>query len=319
MRDLYEVLGVPQNADASAIKKAYRKIAKENHPDANPDNPGAEARFKEAAAAYEVLKDPERRELYDEFGMDSIRQGFDPDRARAFKNAHGYSGGFDDLGGFQFYRSQGGSPHENFDFNTNDLFEQFFGGFGGGGFGGRAQQNLRGQDLRASVTLDFTAGALGAQRELHFEGGRSIKVNIPSGVESGETLRIRGKGQPAPTANGEPGDLLLTIHLADDPRFTRDGLNLHTEVSLTLGEALRGGRVRVPTLDGEVTLKVPAGTQPGQKMRLKGKGVERSGKGRGDLYVTLNVRLPEISTEEEERALDILEKAYRERSDRSVA
>ena len=324
MRDLYEVLGVPENADERTIKKAYRALAKKNHPDANPDNPAAEARFKEASAAYEVLSNPEKRALYDEFGVDSLRQGFDAEQARAFKNAYG-GGGFRGARpgqGFGFDFGNGA----NVNLDPNDLFEELFGGFGGG-FAGRRQPRsprvARGQDLRASVTLDFRAGALGARREFHFEGGRSIKVNIPSGVEDGETLRLRGKGMPAPNGveGGQPGDLLLEIHLTEDENFSRDGLDLHLDIPLTLGEAIHGARVKVPTLDGEVTLKVRAGTQSGQVMRLRGKGISRKGRGQGDLYVNLQVRLPEVTSEEEKRALEVLERAYgahpRERGSRT--
>ena len=303
-RDLYEVLGVPRDADGRTIKKAYRKLAKENHPDATPDNPAAEERFKEASVAYDVLVDPEKRALYDEFGFDSLRQGFDAEQARMFKNAQRQSG--------RAYPPWGFNNGANVNIDPDDLFEELFGRHFSRDSSRRSPRTTRGQDLRADVTLDFRAGALGAQREFHFEGGRSIKVNIPSGVEDGETLRLRGKGAAAPSADGEPGDLLLTIHLAEDANFTREGLDLHLDVPLTVGEAVKGARVKVPTLDGEVTLKVPAGTQSGQVMRLRGKGISRKGRGQGDLYVNLQVRLPEVTTEEERRALEILERAYGE-------
>lgn len=308
MRDLYKVLGVAKDADEKTIKKAYRALAKRNHPDLNPEDAAAEARFKEASAAYEVLSDAARRADYDEFGEDALKQGFDAEQARAWKAAQGQRGGpgFSGFGG-QGFGAQGfgaqGFGGQGFD--PADLFGDLF----GQGMGARGARHARGQDLRAEVELDFESAALGAQHEFHFEGGKRLKVKIPSGVEDGETLRLRGKGGEAPAGQGEPGDLLLTIQVCPSQVFERDGLDVHTTLALTVSEAVLGASVRVPTLSGAVSMKIPAGAQSGKKLRMKGKGIKR-GKRSGDLYVRLEVHVPTQVTEEVERALRTLEAAY---------
>ena len=297
-QDPYKVLGVSKDASTKDIKRAYRKLAKQYHPDARPDDKKAEERFKDISEAYAILSDPEKRKLFDEFGAQSLRQGFDPEQTRQWQNAR-QRGGFSNFEGnidpSQWSDARG--------FDPEDLFGDLF------GFGGRRRARARGADVRASITLDFTSAAQGTQRTLHLQGRDPFQVNIPSGVRDKEVLRIKGKGQPAPDG-GQPGDLLLTVHTQSDERFTREGLDLHSDLSLTLKDAILGGTFEVDTLDGSVRLKVPAGTQPGQKLRLKGKGIRRQGKGRGDLYVHMKVRLPKNLSEEQRQALNTLEEAY---------
>lgn len=277
-RDPYAVLGVPRDADAKAIKRAYRKLAQQYHPDRNPDDADAEQRFKEVNAAHEVLGDPEKRAMYDEFGEDAAKMGFDPDKARAYRQ----------------WRGQGGGAAGGID--IEELLSSMFGGGGGGagfgGFGGPPRPR-KGADLRAELTLDFTTACKGGERTLQLQGAGPVTVRIPAGVSDGGTLRLRGKGRPGP-AGGPAGDLLLTVHVASDPHFERDGDHLRLEVPVTLSEALRGTQVEVPTLDGAVKLRVPPGAQSGQVLRVRGKGVARRGRPAGDLLVTLRVRLPEL-------------------------
>jgi curved DNA-binding protein len=305
MRDLYDVLGVSRTADARELKKAYRALAKKLHPDTSAE-PDAEARFQEVSAAYDVLGDPERRALYDEFGEDALRQGFDAEQARAWRAAGGARGfdpsGFGGFGGFDPAGFQGGAA--GFDFE--DLL--------GGLFGGRAPRGAtprRAPDARAQVTLSFRDAALGARHTLDFGGGETLRVNLPAGVDDGEVLRLRGKGPQGP--GGDRGDLLLTVRVRGDERFTRDGLDLTLDLPLTVGEAALGAKVRVPTLDGEVSVRVPAGARSGQRLRLKGKGIARKGKGEGDLYVRLQIHAPDATGREDvRRALETLERAYGE-------
>ena len=313
--NLYAVLGVSKDADKGAIKRAYRKLAKQNHPDTNPGNEKAEARFKEISAAYEVLSSEERRALYDEFGEESLRQGFDADQARAWKQAQqqggfggfgagnrGFGGGNPFAGGAGFGGGQG--------FDPGDLFGDLFGNMrGGGGRSASPQAAFRGEALRAQVTLDFEAAARGEQRELFFQDGKKLKVKIPSGVEDGETLRLRGKGNPG-HQGGAAGDLLLTIHVAEHPRYRREGLDLHVDLPITVKEAVLGAKIPVATLGGEVTLTIPKGAQSGQKLRLRKKGIARKNRGHGDMYVHLQVQVPQGDSAELREALDAIEAAY---------
>lgn len=277
MTDLYQVLGVPRDASADAIKKAFRKLAKEHHPDRNPDDrAGAERKFKEVSAAYEVLSDPQKRAAYDEFGAEALQAGFDPERARAF-------------------RAGRGGVRMDGSFSMDDLIEQLFGhgGFGGGPMP-RAPRGPR--PIRADLAVDFRTAALGGERELRFEDGQTLKVRIPPGVRDGETIRL---------AKAAPGgaDLGLTLHVGEHPLFRRDGEDLYVTVPITVGEAVLGAKVTVPTLDGTVELTVPAGTQPGRKLRLRGKGVARRHH-RGDLYVEIAVPLPSHADPDALRAID---------------
>jgi curved DNA-binding protein len=293
--DLYSVLGVPKGADADAIKKAYRKLAKSLHPDKNPGNKAAETRFKSVNRAFDVLSDPKKRKLYDEFGEDGLREGFDPDRVRQYRQWQARQGaGGGGVGGFP-----GGAEGVSLE----DLFGQAQGGAGAGGFGdmfgdlfGRARRTrgpTKGPDLESEITIDFASAVRGATLELRPQGagGQPVTVRIPPGAHEGSRVRIHGQGAPS-ASGGARGDLILEVHVTPHPQFRREGDDLHLDLPLTLAEAYNGAKVRVPTVDGAVSLKVPERSQTGSVVRLRGKGVARKGKEPGDLYVHFMVRIP---------------------------
>lgn len=304
-RSYYDILGVPRDADEKTIKKTFRKLAAQHHPDRNKGDEKAEARFKEINRAYEVLGDPEKRAMYDEFGEDAEKIGFDPDKARQYRQwqaagAPGAGGGIDleDLLAQMF---GGGGPFRN-------GADPFAGGAGGPFHFGGGRGPRKGRDVRASLAIDFETAARGGERMLQLDG-RSLTVRIPPGVSDGGTLRLRGQGSPG-AGGAPPGDLLLTLSVAPHPVFDRDGMDLKTTIPITLGEALRGGSVEVPTLDGRIRLKIPRGAQPGQVMRVRGKGIARQDKPAGDLLVTLDVRLPALGEQDVDAHIDALEALY---------
>jgi len=305
--DLYAVLGVPKNAEADAIKKAYRKLASQLHPDKNPGNKAAEARFKQATHAYEVLSDGKKRRVYDEFGEEGLREGFDPERVRAYRqwsSRQGRGGAAEGPGGFQG--------------QTVDLEELFGGGGGGGGGfgdlfgdlmgrGRRPRGPTKGADLESEVTIDFASALHGATLELHpqGEGGNPVTVRIPAGANDGSRVRIAGQGAPSP--NGGPrGDLVLTLHVTPHPHFRRERDDLHLDLPITIPEAYHGAKVRVPTVEGSVSLKVPEHTQSGHVVRLRGKGVARKGRAPGDLYVHFLVQIPKEGGSDVAKLVDAL-------------
>lgn len=293
-RDLYEILGVSRDADTAAIKKAYRKLARKYHPDVNPDDAQAEERFKQVSTAFEVLGDPKKRKLYDEFGLDGLREGFDAEQARKYKQWQGAGGGGFG-GGQRVYRSAGGADFQ-------DLFGDLFGGGRaaqgsagfGGGFGGQAQSPVKGRDVTATLALDFRQAIEGDEMELAMQG-RSLKVRVPKGVRDGERLRLKGKGGAAPQTpygKGQPGDLLLEISVRPHPRVRREDLDLYLDVPITIGEAIEGTQINVPTPWGNFKVTVPDGVNSGAKLRLKGQGVKR-GKKQGNFYVVIQIHTPD--------------------------
>ena len=300
-KDLYAVLGVPKDADEEAIKKAFRKLAMKYHPDKNPGKAN-EQRFKEVNQAHEVLSDKTKRALYDEFGEESLSQNFDAERARVVRQ----------YGGARPGRGAGAQGGPGF-----DVQEIFGGGGGGGDFGemfgelfnrgrgGRgARGAARGQDVESSVTIDFVSAVKGTQLQIQ-RGEESVTVRVPPGANEGSRLRIPGQGGSG-FGGGPAGDLLLTIHVTPHPFFKREGDDLHVDVPITVGEAYNGAKIRVPTPDGDVTLKVPAHTQSGNVSRLRGKGVVRKGKEPGDLYVKYIVHVPTQDDPEVAKAVDVL-------------
>jgi len=305
--DFYADLGVSKSASADEIKKAYRKLAAKLHPDRNPGDKRAEARFKTVNRAYQTLSDPKKRSLYDEFGEDSLHEGFNADAANAYRNAQ--QSGFGGFGG----GASGG-------FNFEDLFAR--GGRGGGGVGigdlfgdlfqggGRAQgrgTGPKGSDIASEVTVDFREALKGAELHLTLQdGGSPITVRIPAGADDGDRVRVPGHGAPG-SFGGANGDLVLAIRVRPHRYFERKGLDLFLDLPITVKEAYFGAKVRIPTPEGDVTLTVPKHAQSGQQLRLKGKGVNRK-KDQGDLYVRFLIRLPDDDSKDVERAIEELER-----------
>jgi curved DNA-binding protein len=299
--DYYKILRVGKDATEEDIKKAYRKLARKHHPDLNPNDKEANKKFQQINEANEVLSDPDKRKKYDQYGKDWMH-------AEAFEKAQASAGsrgrqsgasGFEGFGGGFEGAYEGGFSG---DFNTgeggfSDFFESLFGRSSGRGGGGRGQ--FRGQDYQAELEVSLADAATTHTRVLTVNG-KNIRITIPAGVENGQVIRLKGHG--APGANGGPdGDLYLTFSVTDDPRWTREGNDLHTKIPLDLYTAVLGGEVTVDTLTGKVKLKIKPETQNGTQMRLKGKGfpVYKQEGQSGDLYVSLELRLPASLTEKE--------------------
>jgi curved DNA-binding protein len=302
-RDLYSVLGVPKTADEEAIKKAYRKLAVKFHPDKAPGK-ASEAKFKEINQAYDVLGDSKKRALYDEFGEVSLSQGFDAERARAMRD-------FQARGGFRGNPFAGGG-RGGLEVNLEDLLGGRGGMGGAGGIGDIFGQGMRGarrgprkgDDIESPVTIDFVSAVKGTELHLQSPDGEEVTVRIPPGANEGNRLRVPGHGGP-----GNPrGDLFLIIHVTPHPLFRREDDDLYLDVPVSPHEAYRGGKVRVPTPDGDVTIKIPPHAQSGQLIRLRGKGVARKGKEPGDMYVKLMVHIPTDESPEVAAAIETLEK-----------
>ncbi|HXX30203.1 MAG TPA: molecular chaperone DnaJ [Myxococcaceae bacterium] len=363
--DYYRVLGVARAASPEEIKKAYRRLAKKHHPDVNPGNRAAEEKFKQVSAAFEVLSDPKKRALYDEFGEDAVRMGFDPKKADAYRA----------------YREQASSPAAGrgggfADFDLGDIFGDIFGRSGDDGFRPRAEGPMRGEDLRSRVGVTLREVVTGTERVLsvrrpapckkcHGTGhvgkprtcptcggsgrlkqGRGplslstpcptcdgtgkvappcdvcggtgtveetarVTVKIPPGVQNGSQVRLPGQGATG-VHGGPAGDLYLEVEVEPHPLVRRDGDDLTMELPVTVPEAMFGAEVRVPTFGGEVTVRVPEGSQAGRKLRLKGQGVPAlKGSGRGDLYLELKILVPDRPGAEARAAAEALRTAYR--------
>lgn len=281
MADPYSTLGVAKGASDAEIKSAYRKLAKELHPDRNKDNPKAAEKFSDATKAYDLLSDKTKRAQFDRGEIDA-----DGNPAMPF----GYGGG-----GFRGdpRGSQGGFGGEGADFA--DIFEGLFGGRGGGGggpfggFGGRQAPPPKGANVAYRLAVSFVDAATQAPQRITLADGSTIDLKLPAGVDTGTQMRLGGKGQPGPGGNG---DGIVTITVKDHPFFERDGANIRLDLPVTLTEAVKGAKVKVPTVDGPVMLSIPAGSTSGKVMRLKGKGFSQKGGGRGDQLVRLMVDLP---------------------------
>jgi len=291
--DYYKALGVEKGASADDIKKAFRKLAVKYHPDRNPDNKAAEDKFKEINEAYAVLSDPKKKEQYDTFGSSGFHQQYSQeDIFRGFDFGNAYK----DMGG------SGGSGAE-------DIFSRLFGGsFGrGGGRGGFRAGPQRGSDHEMEVTISFRDAALGNEKQIAFrrDGQREeLKVKIPAGVDNGSKIRISGKGGQG-EGGGPAGDLFLILRVQGDPVFTRDGGDLLVDRSITFSAACLGTSLDVPTLDGDKRIKVPAGIQPGTKIRLKGCGIKPLGSNsKGDLYVKIVVHIPEELNSDQKKIVE---------------
>lgn len=301
-KDLYDILGVDEDASKEEIKKAYRRLARKHHPDRNPDDAKAEEKFKELQKAYSILSDEEKRQQYD--------------AQRRF----GGGGGFRSGGG-AWGSAAGGGPEIRFEqggFNETfggrgglgDIFESFFGGGTGQSTRGRdpfnqhrRQQRQRqpgtGQDVETTLRLTFREALEGGRKQVELPTGESIRLNIPKGVRDGYKIRLRGRGYRSQHSAGERGDLYVTFDVGDHPRFRREGDDIHLTESIGVFEALLGTERRIPTPYGKrIKLSIPEGTQPGEKLRLKGQGVQTEN-GQGNLYVEIDVDIPSDLTDEQ--------------------
>ncbi len=294
MADPYAILGVARGASEKDIKSAYRTLAKELHPDRNTDNPRAAERFSEVTRAYDLLSDKDKRAQYDRGEIDA-----DGNPAMPF----GHGGGFGGYEGFRGSRPQGG-PAGGFggpeDVDLGEIFEGLFGGRAGPGTGpgaagfGRRGPPPTGANVSYRLKVPFIDAATGRDQRITLSDGKTIDLKLPAGVEEGTQMRLKGKGQPGP---GGSGDALVTLSVEPHPFFTRDGDDVRLELPITLDEAVRGAKVRVPTVDGAVMLTVAPGSGSGKVLRLKGKGFSRKSGGRGDQLVTLEIQLPDDVSE----------------------
>ncbi len=373
-RDYYEVLGVSQSADASAIKKAYRKLAKKYHPDSNVGDASAAEHFKEVNEAYDVLGDEKKRKLYDQYGHAAFEEGFG-------QGANGYSGNYSGgasgfggnggFGGFSGFRNAGSNGgYQEFHFNGNsadmdDILKNMFGGgrfsgFGSGsgnsgrrsysssgfdssGFGSGFGQSANGYssysdfgsdygagagfssgfgtgagadslDVNAEVTVSFDEAAFGANKRIRLQGSdgktQTLEIKIPAGIDSGKTIRLKGKGSIG--RSGRAGDLLLKVTVQDKPGFRREGMDVYTTVQIPFTTAVFGGEARIRTIHGDVICKIKPGTQSGSKIRLKGKGIVsmKDPKVFGDQYAIIEIQVPTTLTPQAARKLREFETEY---------
>ena len=327
-RDYYEVLGVSQDADKNTIKKAYRKLAKKYHPDTNQGNAQAAERFKEATEAYNILSDPKKKKMYDQFG----HAAFDGSGAAggAYGGAYSRNGG----GTYQ-YAGPDGTFHEyHFEGNgdMDDFLKNIFGG-SFGGFGGATRSSSKGSrsgfsgsgfgesgsygnysqdgaDVTAEITVGFDEAAFGCEKVIHLTEnngkavGKALKVKIPAGIDTGKSIRLRGKGNPG-INGGKAGDLLLKVKVASKPGYERKGMDVYTTVRVPFTTAVLGGEAKVETLHGNVLCKINPGTQSGTKIRLRGKGIVsmKDKNQHGDQYVTVQIDVPGNLSEEAKRKL----------------
>lgn len=312
-KDYYKVLGVSKSASQDEIKKAYRKLARKYHPDANADNPQAEEKFKEIGEAYEVLKDPEKRKKYDQLGSNW----------KQYQNA-GWPGGGQRTGQKTYNFGGSGFNFGDMGGDFSDFFEMFFGnqasdfgGFSSGFRGRRGAQTAqaKGQDMQSTINITLREAYFGTTRSIRLQKqgkSRTVKVKIPKGIKDGGKIRVSGEGGPG-QGQGSSGDLYLIVNISDHPFYRRKGADLHCEVPVSIKEALYGAKIDIPTFDGKVLVSLPPKTQSGKVLRLKGKGMPRlKGGGNGDLYAKVKIMLPENLTKEQKKYLDEFAESYSE-------
>ncbi len=293
-KDFYAILGIAKDASDADIKKAYRKLARQHHPDTNAGDVASEKKFKDISEAYSVLSDPDERQQYDAIRAMGGGARFAPG------GAAGGNGGFEDMFGGLF---TGNAGRHSGGFSTSGGIPPEFADLFGGGFGGQPgfqRTPQKGADRTASTAISFAGSIHGTTIGLREPNGEVIDVRVPAGIKDGQKIRVRGKGQPGPAGNG---DLMVAVSVKPHDFYTRDGDNLRIHVPVTFPEAALGADIQVPTVDGEkVRVRVPAGTPSGRTLRVKGHGVKTS-KGTGDLLVTIDVAVPKNLNKEAEAAV----------------
>lgn len=276
MKDPYDMLGIPRGASELEVKTAYRKLAKELHPDLNPGDSIVEQRFKEVTAAYNLLSNKEKRAQFDRGEIDAAGNPSGDFGFRRGGMGGGFGGGNGGFGGF------GGG-------NAEDIFSDLF----GRNRGPRKPVRVKGKDVNYTISVSFIDSVLGTKRRMKLFDGKSVELNIPPGTEDGQSLRLKNKGTPG-MGGGSAGDAFVEIHVAKHAYFERDGKDIFLDVPITLAEAVQGGKIPVPTIHGAVSVTVPTGANTGTTLRLKRKGIPDTKGGQGDQYVKLKVMLPEI-------------------------
>ncbi|WBQ14049.1 J domain-containing protein [Hyphomonadaceae bacterium BL14] len=278
MRDPYAILGVPKSASADEIRRAYRKLAKELHPDARPDDAKSEERFKEVTRAFKLLSNAETRAKFDRGEIDAEGRERAPFHYRSNPDAppgqRGPTGRFEDISDL-----------------FSDLFAERARTAGASAGPGGARRNAPGPDMRGEINVSFEESVLGAKKRVSFQGGRANEISVPAGVEDGQVLRLRGQGAPS-LSGGPAGDALITVRIRSHAQFQRDGADIRLDLPISLKEAVLGGVVRAPTVDGVVEVRVPAGSTSGALLRLRGKGAPAGDGKRGDQIIRLIIDVP---------------------------
>ena len=295
MSDPYQALGVQRDASQEAIKSAYRKLAKKYHPDLNPGDSQVEQRFKEISQAYAILGDPEKRKRFDRGDIDASGQETAAGRG-GFYRAYAESGEGAKYGphGFGF----------RFDQGLDEVFDDLFGGARRGAAGRGRTVRRRGADVSYRIRVGFLEAAQGVKKRLGLAGGKQLEVGIPAGTEDGQTLRLKGQGM-AGLGGAPAGDALIEVQVESHPYFRREGRDIHLELPISLQEAVLGATVGVPTVHGQVSMKIPPGSNSGTRLRLKGKGLAgNKSDGQGDQYITMRVVLPDQPDEELRRFVE---------------
>ncbi len=313
MKDPYKVLGVGRGASQSEIQKAYRELARKYHPDLHPEDKDATKKFQEVQQAFEILNNPEKREIYDRYGSD-----FDPTAGRRSpggdytytwtSGSEGF-GGFEDIFG-QFFGDRFG-PGGGEAGDLGDLFDQFQ---RSSGRTRSTTRSVRGQNIETEISIPFTTAIMGGEYQLRVRQAsgkvETIRLKIPPGIEDGKKLRLKGQGEPG-VGKAKAGDLLVTVHVEPHPCFQRRGNNLYVEVPVSLSEAAGGTKIDIPTPRGPVSLRIPAGVSSGQKLRIPGYGVPAHGhQPAGDLYAEVQIVLPKNLTESELQMLRQIDQAH---------
>lgn len=297
-KDLYQVLGVSKNASEAEIKSAYRKLARKYHPDLNKDDAGAAEKFKEISNAYDIIGNAEKRKKYDnnEIDADGKPTGFGAGFGGGAYGGNPFGGGFAGNAGF------GGA--QGFDFSSifgSDIFSQFNGAQAG--FGGRANPR-KGQDIAYNMRVDFLDAAKGVEKQVNLNG-KNINVKIPAGMQSGQTMRLKGLGNPG-LNGGANGDVLITVTVDEHPYFKSDNLNILLDLPISVKEAVSGAKITVPTINGKVAVTVPPYSSSGEKLRLKGQGIKAKS-GQGDEIINLQIVLPKQKADDLTRAAESIE------------